>query len=185
MVPCRAPRLRGRHRGRRPSGPDPGNAGGGNVNEQRSGYDVVIVGGGVIGLSCAWRAARRGAGVVVVERSQPPAGATRVAAGMLAPVGELAFGEPELLKMTVAAAELYPGFVAELEAASGISTGYRRDGALHVALYRDEAAELRRGHPLPRSPRPRRGCALSPDRRLRARLPGAAPRRPPGRRGHR
>src|ERR1700704_1507170 len=114
------------------------------VSEQRSGYDAVIVGGGVLGLSFAWRAARRGARVAVVERSRPPAGATRVAAGMLAPVGELAFGEPELLKMTLAAAELYPDFVAELEAASGISTGYRRDGALHVALDRDEAAELRR-----------------------------------------
>jgi glycine oxidase len=114
-------------------------------------YDAVIVGGGVIGLSCAWRAARRGARVAVVERSQPPAGATRVAAGMLAPVGELAFGEPELLKMTLAAAGLYPDFVAELEEASGLSTGYRRDGALHVALDRDEAAELRRVHELQRS----------------------------------
>ncbi len=122
-----------------------------STNGQRSGYDVVIVGGGVIGLSCAWRLVRRGARVAVVERSRPPAGATRVAAGMLAPVGELAFGEPELLKMTLAAAKLYADFVAELEAASGISTGYRRDGALHVALDRDEAAELRRVHELQRS----------------------------------
>jgi glycine oxidase len=119
--------------------------------EQRSGYDAVIVGGGIIGLCCAWRAAQRGARVAVVERSQPPAGATRVAAGMLAPVGELAFGEPELLKLTLAASELYPGFVAELERASGIATGYRRDGALHIALDRDEAAELRRVHELQRS----------------------------------
>jgi glycine oxidase len=119
--------------------------------EQRS-FDLVVVGGGVIGLSCAWRASQRGARVAVVERSsRPPAGATRVAAGMLAPVGELAFGEPELLKLTMAAAEIYPDFVAELEAASGLSTGYRRDGALHVAFDRDEAAELRRVHELQRS----------------------------------
>jgi glycine oxidase len=119
------------------------------LSEKRS-FDVVVVGGGVIGLSCAWRAALGGAGVAVVERSQPPAGATRVAAGMLAPVGELTFGEPELLQMTLAAAELYPDFVAELEAASGIGTGYERTGALHVALDRDEAAELRRVHDLQR-----------------------------------
>jgi glycine oxidase len=111
-------------------------------------FDVVVVGGGVIGLSCAWRAAQRGASVAVVERSRPPAGATRVAAGMLAPVGELTFGEPELLRMTLAAAELYPTFVSELEAAAGMPTGYRRLGALHVALDRDEAAELRRVHEL-------------------------------------
>jgi glycine oxidase len=121
-------------------------------HSKQQSYDAVVVGGGVIGLSCAWRAAQRGARVAVVERvSHPPAGATRVAAGMLAPVGELAFGEPELLKMTLAAAELYPDFVAELEVASGIPTGYRRDGALHVALDRDEAAELRRVHELQRS----------------------------------
>jgi glycine oxidase len=86
--------------------------------------------------------------VIVLERGEPPAGATRVAAGMLAPVGELTFGEPELLELTLVAAELYPGFVAELERASGMATGYEASGALHVALDRDEAAELRRVHEL-------------------------------------
>ncbi len=136
-------------------------------------YDAVIVGGGIIGLSCAWRAARRGARVALVERSQPPAGATRVAAGMLAPVGELAFGEPELLKMTLAAARLYPDFVAELEAASGIATGYRCDGALHVALDRDEAAELRRVHELQRSLG--LGAEWLPPRHCRELEPGLTP----------
>jgi glycine oxidase len=120
------------------------------LSNKRS-FDLVVVGGGVIGLSCAWRAAQRGASVAVLERSRPPAGATRVAAGMLAPVGELTFGEPELLQMTLAAAELYPEFVAELESATGLSTGFDRIGALHVALDRDEAAELRRVHDLQRS----------------------------------
>jgi glycine oxidase len=118
---------------------------------ERESFDLVVVGGGVIGLSCAWRAAQRGAAVAVVDRSPPPAGATRVAAGMLAPVGELTFGEPELLEMTLAAAELYPEFAAELETASGVATGFTRIGALHVALDRDEAAELRRVHDLQRT----------------------------------
>ena len=120
------------------------------MTEKRS-FDAVIVGGGVIGLSCAWRAAERGADVAVLERAEPPAGATNVAAGMLAPVGELTFGEPELLELTLASARLYPEFVAELEAASGEATGYAECGALHVALDRDEAAQLRRRHDLQRS----------------------------------
>ncbi len=120
------------------------------MTEKRS-FDAIFVGGGAIGLACAWRAAQRGARVAVLERAEPPAGATRAAAGMLAPVGELAFGEPQLLEMTLAAARLYPEFVAELEAATGESTGYARHGALHVALDRDEAAELRRVHDLQRS----------------------------------
>lgn len=120
------------------------------MTQQRS-FDAIFVGGGIVGLSCAWRAARRGARVAVLDRAEPPAGATKVAAGMLAPVGELAFGEPELLELTLASAQLYPEFVAELEEASGETVGYRRQGALHVALDRDEAAQLRRVHDLQRS----------------------------------
>jgi glycine oxidase len=133
----------------------------------------VVVGGGVVGLCCAWRLARRGAEVVVVDRAAPPAGATRVAAGMLAPIGELAFGEPELLRMTVAAAQRYPDFVAELEAASGVGTDYARPGALHVALDRDEAAELRRVHDLQRSLG--LGAEWLPPRRCRELEPGLTP----------
>jgi glycine oxidase len=109
----------------------------------------------------------------VLDRAEPPAGATRVAAGMLAPIGELAFGEPELLRMTIAAAEIYPGFVAELEAASGLSSGYASHGALHIALDRDEAAELRRVHDLQRSLS--LGAEWLPPRRCRELEPGLTP----------
>jgi glycine oxidase len=143
-----------------------------SVTEQRS-YDAIVVGGGAIGLSCAWRAARRGARVVLLDRASPPAGATRVAAGMLAPVGELAFGEPELLEISLAAAAAYPGFVAELEAATGLSTGYTSHGALHIALDRDEAAELRRVHDLQRSLG--LGAEWLPPRRCRELEPGLTP----------
>jgi glycine oxidase len=105
----------------------------------------------VIGLACAWRAAQRGLDVTVLDRSTPLSGATGVAAGMLAPIGELTFGELRLLELTAAAAEQYPDFVTELEEVSGESTGYDRCGALHVALDRDESEELRRRHELQRS----------------------------------
>jgi glycine oxidase len=113
-------------------------------------FDAVFVGGGVIGLACAWRAAQRGARVCVLERAEPPAGATNVAAGMLAPVGELTFGERELLELTLASGAAWADFAAEVEAAGGESTGFRQCGALHVALDRDEAGELRRHHDLQR-----------------------------------
>jgi glycine oxidase len=136
-------------------------------------YDAIVVGGGVIGLSCAWGLTRRGARVALLDRAPEPAGASRVAAGMLAPVGELAFGEPELLKLTLAAAETYPAFVAELEEASCVSTGYARRGALHIALDRDEAAELRRVHELQRSLG--LGAEWLPPRRCRDLEPGLTP----------
>ncbi len=117
---------------------------------EKSGFDAVFVGGGAIGLASAWRAALRGARVCVLERGEPPAGATNVAAGMLAPVGELTFGEPELLQLALQSGARWPDFAAEVEAAGGGATGFERCGALHVALDRDEAGDLRRKHDLQR-----------------------------------
>jgi glycine oxidase len=111
-------------------------------------FDALVVGAGVIGLACAWRAAQRGLRVAVIDREAPGSGTTRVAAGMLAPLGEASWGEEALLELNLASARLYPGFVAELEDSSGTAVGYRRCGALHVALDRDEAEELRRRHEL-------------------------------------
>jgi glycine oxidase len=106
--------------------------------------DVVVIGAGLIGLTAAWELSSRGMSVTVLERETPGCGATSVAAGMLAPIGELDFGEPELLELNLRSRRLYPDFVAGVEAATGLDTGFRHTGALHVALDRDEAAELRR-----------------------------------------
>jgi glycine oxidase len=111
---------------------------------QTKSHDVAVVGGGIIGLACAWYAARRGMSVVVLERDGIGAGASRVAAGMLAPVTEADFGEDALLELNLAAAETWPRFADEVAAASGLSSGYREAGALVVATDRDDAEELRR-----------------------------------------
>jgi glycine oxidase len=105
--------------------------------------DVAIVGGGPIGLACAWRAAQRGLRVVVLDAGDLP-GAWRVAAGMLAPVAEAQFGEQQLLELNLRAAAGFPAFCAELAEASGRDPGLRSTGTLVVARDRDEAEELER-----------------------------------------
>lgn len=115
---------------------------------ERTNFDAVVVGAGVIGLAIAWELKTLGWSVLVVDRDRPGAGTTRVAAGMLAPVGELDFGEPALLEMNMVSAGMYPEFVSSVERVCGGTLGYRRMGGLHVALDRDEAAELRRVHEL-------------------------------------
>ncbi len=95
--------------------------------------DVLVVGGGVIGLSVAWQAAVTGRRVAVVDPA-PGRGATWAAAGMLAPVGEANFGEDGLSLLLVRAAGAWPGFAADLETASGLAVGYRPDGTLLVAV---------------------------------------------------
>ena len=95
--------------------------------------DAVVVGGGVIGLSIAWRAAAAGLAVAVVD-PRPGHGATWAAAGMLGPVGEAHFGEDALARANVAAAHRWPDFARDLEAVSGRRLGYRRSGTVVAAL---------------------------------------------------
>ncbi|MET7778022.1 glycine oxidase ThiO [Streptomyces mirabilis] len=109
--------------------------------------DVLVVGGGIIGLVTAWRAAQRGFTVAVVD-PEPGGGAARVAAGMLAAVTELHYGEQTLLGLNLASARRYPDFAAELTEASGQDLGYRRCGTLAVALDADDRAHLRELHAL-------------------------------------
>ncbi|WP_256104419.1 glycine oxidase ThiO [Streptomyces sp. ODS05-4] len=111
--------------------------------------DVLVVGGGIIGLVTAWRAAQRGLAVAVAD-PEPGGGAARVAAGMLAAVTELHYGEERLLELNLASARRYPQFVAELEEAAGRDVGHRACGTLAVALDADDRAELRELHALHR-----------------------------------
>ncbi len=106
--------------------------------------DVVVIGGGAIGLAIAWRAAQRGAAVCLLERGELGGGTSRVAAGMLAPVTEADPGELALLALGLRAAREWPAFAAELAEASATDPGLRRCGALVVARDGDEAAALER-----------------------------------------
>ena len=103
--------------------------------------DVVVVRGGVIGLAIAWRAAGAGMTVTVVDET-PGQGASWAAAGMLAPVTEVHYGERPLLGLNLAAAARWPGFAAELEEASGRPVGDRPAGTLAVARDADDNAAL-------------------------------------------
>jgi glycine oxidase len=103
--------------------------------------DVVVAGGGLIGLSVAWRAAQRGLTVTVVDE-HPGAGASQAAAGMLAPVTEAAYGETDLLRLCLSSLQRYPAFAAEVEAAGGRPVGLRTVGTLVVGFDEDDMREL-------------------------------------------
>ena len=113
-------------------------------------HDVLVIGGGIIGLVTAWRAAQRGFGTAVADPS-PGGGAAQVAAGMLAAVTELHYGEQTLLGLNLASARRYPAFAAELEEASGQDIGFRTCGTLAVARDTDDRAHLRELHALQRA----------------------------------
>jgi glycine oxidase len=115
--------------------------------------DVIIAGGGVIGTAIAWRAARSGLTVILIDPAgdAPDAGdhrtsdkASLVAAGMLGPVSESVFGEEQLLNLNLHAVERFPAFNRELEAATGQVTGLRAEGTLAVAYDSGDLAALDR-----------------------------------------
>ncbi len=103
---------------------------------------VHVVGGGVIGLACAWDLSRNGHQVTVVAPQPGRDGAAWVAAGMLAPVTEAQFGESALTALLRRGADLWPAFAAELEEASGHGIGYDTTGTLTVALDASDRAAL-------------------------------------------
>jgi glycine oxidase len=95
----------------------------------------------VIGLGIAWRAATAGLSVTVIDEA-PGRGASWAAAGMLAPVTEVHYGEGPLLGLNLAAAGRWPSFAAEVEQASGQPVGYLPGGTLAVARDADDNAAL-------------------------------------------
>lgn len=107
--------------------------------------DVAIIGGGAIGLSIALRCASDGGSVVLFDPA-PGEGATGVAAGMLAPITELHYGEDQLLKLNQVSANMFGDWVGAIEESTGLATGYRSTGTLMVARDVDENARLHEIH---------------------------------------
>lgn len=106
--------------------------------------DVVVIGAGIIGLAAALGLSERGLSVVVVDREAPGAGASGVAAGMLAALCEAPELPDPLLVLAAESARAWPAFAAHVEAASGRSCDLRREGTLVVAMDRDELVEIER-----------------------------------------
>jgi len=106
---------------------------------------VLVAGGGLIGLAVAWRAARRGLAVTVVDDA-PGTGASRAAAGMLAPLTEASYGEEALLALARTSLDRYPAFLADLRGDGGHEVALRTAGTLEVGFDADDMASLDRLH---------------------------------------
>jgi len=104
-------------------------------------WDLVVIGGGVVGLAVARDARGRGMEVIVLERGRPGREASWAAAGMLSPLGEAREGGP-FLEFGLEALRAWPGWARELEDESGIDLEYRRSGKLRVALTEEELLDL-------------------------------------------
>lgn len=100
---------------------------------------TVVAGAGVAGLFTAWYLCEAGEEVTVIDGLGPAQGCTRAAAGMLAPVQEIEFQEPEILAAGLEGLRLYEALEDEWG-----SMGLDRSGTLEVALDADDAGYLKR-----------------------------------------
>ncbi len=103
-------------------------------------HDVVVVGGGLIGLACASAIAREGLRVVLVASADQGA-ASPASAGILAPTVGKATDATRALAIT--ARDLYPGFLEALAERTGLHVPLDRSGILELALRDAEASALR------------------------------------------
>jgi glycine oxidase len=103
---------------------------------------VIVVGAGPIGLMTAWRAARAGAQVRLLDDGGTPAG--HVAAGMLGPWSEAEHRDGAMHDLMVAAARRWPDVARELAEDSGHDVGFTASGTLLVACRPEHMAPLRR-----------------------------------------
>jgi glycine oxidase len=104
--------------------------------------DVVVVGGGVIGLSIAWYLGRAGLSVRVLERDRVGSHASGAAAGMLAPLAE-SDQIDALFAFSKASLDLYPSFLEQLSFDSEIDVLLEGPGLLRLAFDGEEADRMR------------------------------------------
>jgi glycine oxidase len=105
--------------------------------------DVIIIGGGVIGLASAWRLAQAGLGVRLFERGRPGAEASSAALGVLLAEGSSGSRlENAWADLTQTSLELYPAVAAQLRDQTGVDVELRDEGVLDIALDSSELALL-------------------------------------------
>ncbi|MGA8763194.1 MAG: glycine oxidase ThiO [Candidatus Sulfotelmatobacter sp.] len=112
-------------------------------------WDVIIVGGGIIGLSLAIVLRKRGASVLVVDRGEPGREASHAAGGMLADC-MLETSAP-LQTLATASSQMYPEFVHELQDESGLNADLRNSGTILFLPREDihDHEEFTNANPLP------------------------------------
>lgn len=143
---------------------------------------IIVVGGGAAGLACAWRLARAGAAVTVLDRGPPETSALWASGGMLAAGFEasvelegahrLAQPFADALKQT---ADMWPDWVDQLQPSADAPLGYQRRGVLTPLI--SEADEARASHVLDQAARLNVEALRLTAQEARAREPGLAPPR--------
>ena len=112
------------------------------IDDSKHSPDVVVIGGGVIGLTIARALAHRGAGeICLIERASLGHEASFAAAGMLAPQAE-ANSQDDFFRLACQSRDLYPDFASSLYDETGIDVELDTTGTLYIALTYHDLVEI-------------------------------------------
>ncbi|MBP1992180.1 glycine oxidase ThiO [Paenibacillus eucommiae] len=106
------------------------------------GESIVIMGGGVIGLSCAFELQSRGSKVTVLEPNNCGGQASGAAAGMLAPYSENVEGPDDFFRLCLDSLRLYPKWQETIKQVSGQTFEYTNSGSLYTAFHQADLLAL-------------------------------------------
>ncbi len=105
-------------------------------------HSVLVLGGGIIGLSCAYELAKKGVSVTVIEPKKIGGQASGAAAGMLAPYSELLDQPDAFFRLCIESLQLFPDWTKEIEKLSGLSVYLQRSGSLYICRHEADLLPL-------------------------------------------
>jgi glycine/D-amino acid oxidase-like deaminating enzyme len=139
------------------------------------GYDLIVIGGGMVGGAIAWGAARSGAAVALLDEGDVAYRAARANFGLVW-VQTKGAGMPPYAAWSRRSAELWPALAAELCAVSGIDPALQQPGGLMVCLTEEELAGYHRLNERIKTEAGDFGCRLVERGELKQMLPAIGPR---------
>lgn len=104
--------------------------------------DVLIIGAGIVGASCAWRLSQTGLSVKVLDRTAPGSEASQAALGVLTFHGRPDMMPEPMRMLARMSRDYYPAIIDELEEAVGERVYYRQEGQLILGMNDDDMALL-------------------------------------------
>ena len=112
------------------------------MSEQKNIFDIIIIGGGIIGLSIACEMAERRKKVVILEKNKVGMEASWVAAGTLEPIWDAEGDGDELLQLKIKSEKMWQNFAQKIQQKTNIDVEYNTSGGILVALNSEEMNQL-------------------------------------------
>ena len=139
------------------------------------GYDLIVIGGGLVGGAIAWGAARRGASVALLDESDIALRASRGNFGLVW-VQSKGLGLPPYARWTRRSAELWPLMAGALRDATGIDPALQQPGGLKICLSEAELEEAGRINQRMAQESGDIGCRMIDRAELKSMVPAVGPR---------